>query len=314
MTESSSLSTHTNFAVLANETQKLNGTYRNSDVFTILIYVASPINLLGLIANGIVFRFLCCGIKRTKYTVYVLNLAIADFIVLFVHMTAFAASVMMSGTLDFTEYLYTTFDILSFFGYDTSLFLLTAISVERHLGVFYPLWYQYKRPKDLSPILCALLWVLSCLMTGVEYFSCWSEYISHKEQYSPACNTTTMFLSTIFLIFTPVMVICSLSLFVKIQLCQRHSQPKSPARLCLTIAVTVALFLIFVVPLRLHCLILYWYPKMTFDGFLFDIFCFLNLISCSLNPFAYFLVGRQKRSVREPLHVVLQRSWKEETK
>ncbi|KAJ1080508.1 hypothetical protein NDU88_000707 [Pleurodeles waltl] len=40
------------------------------------------ISILGLIGNGIVLWFLCIRIKRNTYTVYILNLAVADFCLL----------------------------------------------------------------------------------------------------------------------------------------------------------------------------------------------------------------------------------------
>ncbi|XP_062981497.1 proto-oncogene Mas-like, partial [Elgaria multicarinata webbii] len=310
MTEISSLSTPMANASMINDSQVQNRTDRPDEVFRILSYVILPVIILGLVGNGAIFWFLCCRIKRTKYTVYVLNLAIADFIVLFCYILSFVFSLIIWGRLAFEPYLYEAMDILTLFGYTTSFFLLTTISIERCLGAFFPLWYNFNRPKHLSAVLCALQWVLSCVVTAVEFFTCWSIIFSSEEESDRMWSAAKIFLTIIFVIFIPIMVLCSLSLFVKIQ---RHSQPTSPARLYLTIVITVVLFVILALPFRLVCLISYWDPSTEFNGTLLRCVTLLNFINSSVNPFVYFLVGRKKwRASRETLSMVLYRSCKDE--
>ncbi|XP_061482352.1 proto-oncogene Mas-like [Rhineura floridana] len=307
MTEMSSLSN-----CAANETQIWNGTAREDYVITIVTYAFTPVIIVGLIGNGAIFPFLCCRLKRTKYTVYVLNLAISDFTILFSYLINIVFSLIIWRKLDFEGYLYIVSDFLSFFGYNTSFFLLTTISVERCLGAFCPFWYHNNRPKHLSGILCALLWILSCVVTGVEFFTCWSEYVSSEEPCYRKYIAENLFLIIIFLIFTPIMVLCSLSLFIKIW---GIPWPKSPARLCLTIVITVALFLILALPFRISSLIGYWHPEMKLNWTLMDVSCLLAVINSSVNPFVYFFVGRQTQKrlrSREALSAVLHRSWMDE--
>ncbi|XP_048343739.1 proto-oncogene Mas-like [Sphaerodactylus townsendi] len=283
-----------------------NGTDRDEYIPTILTYVSIPVVILGLIGNGAVFQILCCRVKRTNYTVYVLNLAIADFIVLFCNISFSAFSLIIWKTFDFERFLFVVLDILWFFGYNYSFFLLTAISVERCLGVFYPFWYHSNRPEHLSAILCTVLWVISCLVTVVEYFTCWSEFERYQNQCYTKYIAASIFLVTIFLIFTPVMVLCSLIMFVKVQ---RRSQPSS-ARLYLTIAVTIVIFLIFALPGRFAYLVGYWHPEVKLIWNVVQVSFFLNIVNSTLNPFVYFFVGRQKKPrFHEPLSVVFQRSW-----
>ncbi|XP_009693313.1 PREDICTED: mas-related G-protein coupled receptor member D-like [Cariama cristata] len=81
----------------------------------------------GLLGNVVVMRFLGFHMKKSPFTVYVLNLAITDF-----------------------------FLILFFF----SIYLLTAISVERCLSILFPIWYRCHCPNHLSGIVCGVLWAL----------------------------------------------------------------------------------------------------------------------------------------------------------
>ncbi|XP_054843110.1 proto-oncogene Mas-like isoform X2 [Eublepharis macularius] len=291
------------------ENQGQNGTDRDEYIATILNYVSFPFVILGLLGNGAIFQILCCRIKKTKYTVYVLNLAIADFTVLFCYITFSVLSLIIWRRFAFEEFLYVVLDLLWFFGYNSSFFLLTAISVERCLGIFCPLWYRFNRPEHLSAILCTLLWVVSCLVTVVEYFTCWSVFYFSNECCYRKYSAASIFLVTISLIFTPIMILCSLIVFIKVQ---RSSQPSSSARFYITIVVTVLIFLIFALPGRFACLIGYWHPELKLIWNVIQVSFFFNMINSTLNPFVYFFVGRQKRlRFQEPLSLVFQRSWKD---
>nr|XP_056709287.1 proto-oncogene Mas-like [Euleptes europaea] len=301
------MSSHTVNATKTIEVQILNGTDRDEYIATVLSYVSIPVVILGLLGNGAVFQILCCRVKRMNYTVYVLNLAIADFTVLFCNVAFTFLSLMIWSTFAFDIFLYVVLDLLWFFGYNSSFLLLTAISVERCLGVFYPFWYHSNRPKHLSAILCTLLWVISCLVTLVEYFTCWSEFVNYKRQCYTKYRAASIFLVTISLIFTPVMVLCSVITFAKVQ---RNSRPSSSARLYLTIVVTIVLFLILALPGRLAFLIGYWHPEAKLIWNVIEVSFFLNIVNSTLNPFVYFFVGRKKKPrFQEPLTVVFHRSW-----
>nr|XP_060609654.1 proto-oncogene Mas-like [Anolis sagrei ordinatus] len=309
MTETNSLPTRILNVTKMNETQKWNETNRDFNFVTISSYAIAPITILGLIGNGTIFWFLCCRIKRTKYTVYVLNLAIADFTVLFSYNIFWVFSFILWDKFSFNDFFWSVLDILSIFGCSTSFFILTAISVERCLGAFNPICYHFNRPKHLSTILCALLWVLSCVVTGMEYFTCWS-YVDKTD--NPAYKNfpaTTIFLTMVFLLFSPVMVLCSVSMFIKIR---RNSRPSSQARLYLIIVITVVLFLFFALPHKFMCLFVYWYPATEVEWIVFHCSSCLHLINSSADPFVYFLVGRRRRRPRETLYKVLYRSCKDQ--
>ncbi|XP_072855562.2 proto-oncogene Mas [Pogona vitticeps] len=309
MTEPSSTPTHIVDAANTNMTNTRDEIARNNYVLLIGSCVIEPITILGLLGNSSIFWFLCCRIKRTKYTVYVLNLSIADFIVLVCHNYFFISQFVAWGRETMEAYLYEVLDILAIFGYNSSFFLLTAISVERCLGAFYPLWYHFNRSKYLSAVLCAILWVLSCAATAVEYLTTWTAQFLDEvpcRKHTAAC----VFLTTTWLIFIPVMVFCSVSLFIKLQ---RNLQPRSSARLYISIVITVVLFLILTVPARLLYLIVYWYPITQLEWTLLHFSFFLHTINTSLNPFVYFLVGRQKQKrPHQSLYGVLYASCKDE--
>uniref|UniRef100_A0A8B9Q9W6 G-protein coupled receptors family 1 profile domain-containing protein n=1 Tax=Apteryx owenii TaxID=8824 RepID=A0A8B9Q9W6_APTOW len=241
----------------------------DSIFFLEIVFVSFMLpTILGLGGNGIVLWFLCFKIKRNEFTVYVLNLAIADFTFIFSCFVTFLLILMNLQSPVLEKYFSLVVDIIFYFGYNTSFFLLTAIGAERCLSILFPVWCQCNRPKHLSAYVCAFLWTLSCLIT---IFSC-------------VLN---------FLIFTPIMVLSSLILFITVQ--RRPPQQRHQTRLYITIMVTVMVFLVFAMPVRLTNIVKYWLPELV-SARLVYISVLLNIINSSANPLVYFCVREQKQS------------------
>ncbi|NXL96155.1 MAS protein, partial [Alectura lathami] len=107
----------------------------------VLIGVCMGISSCGLVANVIVMQFLLFHMKN-PFTVYILNLAVADFSLLFllfllmvVILSLTICSLFDHIILPFLELHYAVGFLCHFFEL-SSLGLLTAISVERCVSVF----------------------------------------------------------------------------------------------------------------------------------------------------------------------------------
>ncbi|XP_007536251.1 proto-oncogene Mas [Erinaceus europaeus] len=264
------------------------------------------ISPLGFVENGVLLWFLCFRMNRNPFTVYITHLSIADISLLF---CIFILAVDYALEFELTSgyyYTSTTLSVTFMFGYNTGLYLLTAISVERCLSVLYPIWYRCHRPKHQSAFICALLWVLSCLVTTMEYVMC-IEKVDHPEAH---CRVVDIFIATLsFLVFTPLMLVSSIILVVKI-----HKSPgtSQSSKLYLVIMVTVIIFLIFAMPMRFLYLFFseYWTTFRNLHHF--SLLC--CTINSSANPCIYFFVGSsRKKRFKESLKVVLTRAFKDET-
>uniref|UniRef100_A0A674ISG7 G-protein coupled receptors family 1 profile domain-containing protein n=1 Tax=Terrapene triunguis TaxID=2587831 RepID=A0A674ISG7_9SAUR len=262
------------------------------DIITLLIC------LFGLVGNGIVLWFLSFHIKRNPFTVYILNLAVSDTFFLLCS-TAYLIVCVVEYSFcvnDVFIYLLLLFQMPALLTYITSLYLLTAISTERCLSVLYPIWHRCRRPRHLSAIVCALLWALSMLFScsvGVFCIVLSGEFCVIS--FLPMC-----FLNV--LIFTPIMVLSSLTLFIKV----RHSsQRHQPGKLYAVILLTVLFFLLFTVPQSVQIFLFY---QNIIDSS--EIFHMLTSASSSINPFIYFLVGSYgKRRFCGSIKVALQRDY-----
>ncbi|XP_010128997.1 PREDICTED: mas-related G-protein coupled receptor member H-like [Chlamydotis macqueenii] len=253
--------------------------------------------LCGLLGNGAILWLLGFRIHRNPFTAYLLNLAVADacfllcasaFLVIY-HMpmlTCFQPELLRVLPL---------FHSMVLFTYSASLYLLTAISVERCVGVLWPFWCRSHRPKFLSAAVCSLLWALACVLAGLVYFVC---DLGHSEH----CWTvlgTLCFLN--FCLFTPFMVLSNVIVFTKLR-CSPWQQ--HPARLYRVIFLTVFFFLLFGIPLSIQIFLNFFvYLKLVFE-----ICLLLASVNSSINPVIYVLVGSYRMSTfRGFVRVALQR-------
>ncbi|XP_062981498.1 proto-oncogene Mas-like [Elgaria multicarinata webbii] len=300
MAEAYSLSFHTIGAVKNTETQLETGYYLQK----IIMIVSIPICSLGLIGNIIVFWLLCFKIQKTKFTVYFLNMALADLTVLCYYVIAF---VLFLKAIPINLFYLHIMELAHAFGFNASTYLLTAISAERYLMVFSPGWYQLHRPKYLSEIMCAVLWGLSCLMSLVLYFACYLQFDATLSEVNHSCEPTKLFRVIVnLLVFLPIMVFSTSILFIRML---RTLQETPPAKLDITIVATVLLFLLFAASVRIIEIIARWVPQVHIPV-VFLIFHFLDAIDSSGTPFIYFIVGYSKTALvgNQPIKTFLERA------
>ncbi|XP_067389162.1 mas-related G-protein coupled receptor member H-like [Emydura macquarii macquarii] len=296
------------YCILINDSSSFNDTDVDADQDKCLtpVVILSSISLLiclfGLVGNGIVLWFLGFRIKKDPFTVYILNLAIADFGFLLC-MIAFLVMIILYLHLYFLGrfVIIQMIQWIALFIYNTGLYLLTAISIQRCLSILNPIWFRCHRPKNLSAIVCALLWVLSILVTGLECYFCVCNY---------HCSKITIFSCVLsFLIFIPLMVLSSMTLFIKVHC---NSPRHQSTKLYVVIMVTTLFFLMSALPLRVIVLM----SLLSHTTIHFFVICLVILLPCvnsSINPFIYFLVGKHGRQqLREPLKLILQRIFREE--
>ncbi|KAG7469188.1 hypothetical protein MATL_G00126290 [Megalops atlanticus] len=114
--------------------------------------------ILGTTGNGLVIYVTGCKMKKTVNTVWFHNLAVADFI-----FTAFLLFTIVSSSRhydwpfgDFLCKLNTLVVVLNMFA---SIFILTAISVDRCLCTWVVVWAKNKRTPRKAEIICIIIWL-----------------------------------------------------------------------------------------------------------------------------------------------------------
>ncbi|XP_060099086.1 mas-related G-protein coupled receptor member H-like [Heteronotia binoei] len=269
----------------------------SSSDFIFMLYsciFALYICIIGLVGNGIVIYLLGFRIKWSHFTIYILNLAVADFgNLLFLNL-----SVILILTNTGSEHGFTAVSWFALFMYTASQLLLTAISIDRCASVLFPIWYRCRRPPHLSTMVSALLWVLSFLSSGsgiiLQHFGAYGTF-----------HFTFIAGSAVFF---PLIIISTMILLFKVYCI---SQQPQRGRVLTIVLITLLFYLIFAFPTNaiytLNYFADYNYVHLEIYG---DLGACLN--SC-VNPVIYFLVGRKEMGQqRQSLKVLLQRAFQEE--
>ncbi|POI24796.1 hypothetical protein CIB84_011453 [Bambusicola thoracicus] len=254
----------------------------------VTLSVCVGISFCGLVDNAIVMRFLFFHVKKNPFTVYTLNLAVADFslllllsllmlLILTLPICSLFGSILLSYMEIAVGYLCHFFDL-------SSLGFLTAISVERCLSVLFPIWYRCRRPKRLTGIVSGLLWAFSGSLVSFMYLT-FNFIDEHLKTFGAVAFATC-------LTFSLMMLVSNLSLFIKLQ---RGFRIRHPGKLYIAVLINVIFFFIFAIPFSVEVFVnladrLQLFPE--------DTSLVLVMLNSSINPVIYFLVGccRQRRS------------------
>ncbi|XP_076968383.1 mas-related G-protein coupled receptor member X2 [Tamandua tetradactyla] len=261
------------------------------------------IALGGLVGNGVVLWLLGFRLRRNAFSVYVFNLAGADFLFLCCQVIQ-----SLSLSIDYYQSLCNMpppfFEAVLCFAYIAGLGLLSALSGERCLCVLCPIWYRCRRPRHMSSVVCALLWVLSLLLSALEGNYCGFLLADFKYGW---CQTLD-FITTAWLIFI-FLVLCGSSLALLSRV-MGGSRPTQLTRLYVTILLTVLVFLLCGLPYGIQFFLVFWIQQdfPTFSSY-FPAGLVLSCVNSCANPIIYFFVGSfRQRRLRQTFRLVLQRA------
>uniref|UniRef100_A0A670Z021 G-protein coupled receptors family 1 profile domain-containing protein n=1 Tax=Pseudonaja textilis TaxID=8673 RepID=A0A670Z021_PSETE len=254
-------------------------------IFNVIIFIFC---FLGLLGNGKVIWILGFHMKRNSFSIYVLNLAVADCGVII--MTVLTQISEIQNPFNFRAYF--ILNLLSFVLYNTSQLLLISISVDRCVSVLFPIWHQCHRPPKLSLIVCAVTWVLPLVYFVLELAVLFQDHF--------------LLFQLIFngLISYPLMVISSLILLVKIFFKQHQQKRKRVLTVTLLALMLKNSDLTSVLGALTHP----WFQHIFILALVSDICIAVN---SSINPILYFLAGRNKDdqsrvSIKLALHRVFR--------
>ncbi|XP_054841906.1 mas-related G-protein coupled receptor member H-like [Eublepharis macularius] len=265
---------------------------------TFIIMSILVICILGAVGNGIVIWLLGFCIKRNPFITYILNLAIADFGLL-VSLIIIVVVNESFGQSYLSNIIFALFFFLFLLMSSAGQFLLTAISIDRCVAVFFPLWYRCRRQPHLSTVVCVLIWVLSTLLSFITIIIQIINFHGNiiVKYYQLIVNAV---------LCLPFMTSAAVALFIKACCKSQHQRGK----LLTVILLTLLFFLFLAFPFNvLAILSFYNYIHLYFEVCALALSC----LNSSANPLIYFLVGRERKAGhRESLKLILQRVFKEE--
>ncbi|XP_073490812.1 mas-related G-protein coupled receptor member H-like [Aquarana catesbeiana] len=256
---------------------------------TALCGVTVLLCLIGLVGNTIVIFYFWFRIKLNQSTVYILNLAVADFLfsvgcsIFFLYLACVINGVdttdeSIRGISIFGE-------LLISFTFTASLFFLATLSCERCLSVCFPLWYKCRRPTYLSTILSGVMWILSLLISVLERLV----IPEHR-------STVYIVTSAIFFLVTLLMVGSSVVLLIQIQ---KSSVECRPLKLYIVVIAAIINYLISLAPSRVLRMVYFFavVPTSYMRIISLIVICLCSAFNSAANPYIYIIVGRWRRRI-----------------
>ncbi|XP_044189102.1 chemokine-like receptor 1 [Thunnus albacares] len=159
-------SNHTNTSGVCEENGSFNdtdaGLKRSLNIMSVVIYSLDFI--LGVLGNGVVIWVTGFKMKKTVNTVWILNLAVADFL-----FTAFLPFSVIYTALEF-HWLFGKFmckldNTVRFLNMFVSVYILVVISVDRYVSVVWPVWAQNHRSVCKASCVSLGVWVLGLILS-----------------------------------------------------------------------------------------------------------------------------------------------------
>lgn len=127
------------------------------------IVILSLTFLLGLPGNGLVLWIAGLKMRRTVNTIWFLNLTLADFLCC-LSLPFSLAHLVLQGHWPYGWLLCKIIPSVILLNMFASVFLLTAISLDRCLLVRKPIWCQNHRNVKTAFIICACIWISAFVM------------------------------------------------------------------------------------------------------------------------------------------------------
>lgn len=144
---------------------KCNMTGTHKFIFTFVPVVYGCNFVIGMVGNSMVVAVIYRYMKlKTVANVFVLNLAVSDLTFL-VTLPMWATFTALGYHWPFGSFLCKASAGLAIFNLYTSIFFLTALSVDRYLAIVHPMGSRQRRTLVYARITCVLVWVIAFVLS-----------------------------------------------------------------------------------------------------------------------------------------------------
>ncbi|XP_048016822.1 C3a anaphylatoxin chemotactic receptor-like isoform X2 [Megalobrama amblycephala] len=285
------------------------GALSSIEIFNIFIYFVTF--ALGIVGNGLVIFVTGYKMKTTVNSIWFLNLAIADFIFILV-IILYIVTAFNKMDWHFGDFMCKIVSFVAVLNMFASIFLLTAISLDRCMSTWVIVWAQNKRTLVKARIICALVWVLSIL--------CSIPFVIYRLEKDKKCiYNVEPFKSLVIYRFMvgfliPFLIIASSYIAIGVR-AKRLKRGKKLKPFRVIISVIMAFFICWF-PFHVQQLCTVIAHENEWSNFLKAIGpfvnCLVHLNSC-LNPILYvFMCEEFKKKLKQSLLLVLETAFAEE--
>uniref|UniRef100_A0A8C5Q9R2 G-protein coupled receptors family 1 profile domain-containing protein n=1 Tax=Leptobrachium leishanense TaxID=445787 RepID=A0A8C5Q9R2_9ANUR len=299
------------------------------DMFSVPSY--SVTFILGIVGNLLViwitgFKLKCIS-AITVNVVWFLNLAIADFIFLF-FLPLSITYLALGFHWPFGNFMCRFNSALAFLNMFASIFMLTVISIDRFICVFFPVWAQNHRTTGLASIVAVIVWILS-LSFSITYFIFRDTYGTedivcvynfHEDDFELFVLRHKATVITRFIVgfLIPYTVIASCYTVIALRL-HRNRMTTSSKPFTIIIAVLISFFVCWFPYHVLSLLEISLYSVE--DDFLSSVLPIglpiassLAFFNSSINPFLYVFIGQDFKAIfRTSIQSIFEKAFSEDS-
>lgn len=132
-------------------------------IISVVIYIISFV--LGLIGNGTVIWVTAFKSKKTVNSIWLLNLAMADFVFL-LFLPFLIDYILRDFHWDFGVAMCKLNSFVSVMNMYASVLFLTVLSIDRYVSLVHLNWSQRYRTRDRAWIVCCCIWMLAAALSS----------------------------------------------------------------------------------------------------------------------------------------------------
>lgn len=277
-------------------------------IVSVAVYII--IFVLGLIGNGTVIWVTAFKSKRTVNSVWLLNLAIADFVfVLF--LPFYIDYILRDFHWNFGVVMCKVNSFVSVMNMFASVLFLTVLSVDRYVSLVYLNWCQQHRTKPRAWLVCGGIWVaaatLSCpalvfrdTMHLHDKVVCFSNFHTHDQQKAAMTHIAIVVIRTSVGFLLPFTAICVTGVLLSMKVKTSRGSVRVSSFSKMVTAVILAFFLCWapfhvfsLMELTIHSSS--YLLKLLRDGF--PLATSLGFFNSCMNPLLYMLLGKKVRNI-----------------
>ncbi|XP_034042628.1 G-protein coupled receptor 1 isoform X2 [Thalassophryne amazonica] len=277
-------------------------------IISVVIYIISIV--LGLIGNGTVIWVTAFKCKKTVNSVWLLNLAIADFVfVLF--LPFYIDYILRDFHWNFGIQMCKVNSFVSVMNMYASVLFLTVLSIDRYISLVHLNWSQRYRTIERAWVVCSCVWVvaaaLSCpvlifrdTMRLRDKVVCFNNFHSHDSQTAAMRHVVTVVIRTTvgFLLPFSAIFVTGILLTIKAKSSQDSVHMSSFSK---TVSAVILAFFFCWAPFHIFSLMeLTIHSSAHLHNVLktgFPLATSLGFFNSCINPLLYMLLGKKVRHI-----------------
>ncbi|KAL7385394.1 hypothetical protein ABVT39_021087 [Epinephelus coioides] len=277
-------------------------------IISVVIYIISFV--LGLIGNGTVIWVTAFKSKKTVNSIWLLNLAMADFVfVLF--LPFYIDYILRDFHWDFGVFMCKINSFVSVMNMYASVLFLTVLSIDRYVSLVHLNWSQRYRTTDRAWYVCCCIWAVAAItscpalifrdtMRLHDKVVCFNNFHTQDGHTAAMRHITIVVIRTTVGFLLPFSAICVTGILLTIKVNQSRGSVRLSSFSKTVSAVILAFFLCWAPFHTFSLMELSMHSSMYLHSILkagFPLANSLGFFNSCINPLLYMLLGKKVRHI-----------------